>query len=202
MMENARPQALRLAFFASGNGSGMRAVAAAAARSEVQAEVCLVVSNRPDCGAISWAEEHGIETMLVTGESTDRDQAHCLEALILHEIEIIVLTGYLRKIGQAVLDRYSPNILNVHPSLLPRFGGKGMYGDHVHRAVLDAGETVTGASIHIIDADYDTGPVVAQDQIKIREAETVETLACRVKQLEGKLLVEILRRIQNGQIQL
>ena len=109
--------------------------------------------------------------------------------------EIVVLAGYMRKIGPRTLRAFHGRILNTHPALLPKFGGQGMYGLHVHRAVLAAGDAVTGASVHWVDADYDTGDVIAQREVAVEPGDTPETLAARVQTAERALLVDVLRRL-------
>jgi len=109
--------------------------------------------------------------------------------------EIVILAGYMRKIGPRTLRAFHGRILNTHPALLPKFGGQGMYGLHVHRAVLAAGDAVTGASVHWVDADYDTGDVIAQREVAVEPGDTPETLAARVQTAERALLVDVLRRL-------
>ncbi len=175
----------------------MREVAAAIAKGELNAAIRLVVSNRADCLAIAWADETGIDTLVIDSDQAASDRL-CLRALKIRNIDLVLLTGYLRKIGPEVLAAYDRRMLNLHPSLLPKFGGKGMYGNRVHDAVLKAGETETGASVHIVDAEYDTGPVIAQKRIRVRHDDSPQQLAERVKSAEAVLLIDLLSDLSKG----
>ena len=117
-------------------------------------------------------------------------------------MDVVVLAGYMKMLGPAVLSRYDGQVLNVHPALLPKFGGKGMYGRRVHEAVLAAGESVTGATVHVVDAEYDLGPVVAQREVPVLPDDTVESLSARVLEREHELLVQTLRKVATGEIDL
>ena len=117
-------------------------------------------------------------------------------------VNLVVLAGYMRKLGAPVLSRYPRRVLNVHPALLPRFGGEGMYGRAVHEAVLAAGETETGATVHVVDEEYDSGPVLAQSRVPVLPGDDVERLRTRVLEWEHRLYVETLQRIAKGEIDL
>lgn len=122
--------------------------------------------------------------------------------MLEHAVDIIVLAGYMKKLGPRTLSRFEGRILNIHPALLPKFGGKGMYGMHVHEAVIASGETVSGVSIHVVDAEYDTGPIIAQARVPVEPTDTADTLAARVLQREHKLFPETLQKIVTGVIKL
>jgi phosphoribosylglycinamide formyltransferase-1 len=115
-----------------------------------------------------------------------------------HGTELIVLAGYMKQVGSNTLLRFRGRLLNTHPAVLPKFGGMGMYGLHVHRAVLAAGEAKTGASVHVVTEEYDAGPVIAQCDVPVEPTDTPETLAERVQARERSLLVEVLGRIADG----
>ncbi|MDB6080383.1 MAG: Phosphoribosylglycinamide formyltransferase, partial [Akkermansiaceae bacterium] len=125
-----------------------------------------------------------------------------LEVLEEHEVELIVLAGFMKKIGPRVLEAFEGRILNIHPSLLPKFGGRGMFGQHVHRAVLAAGETVTGVSIHLVNGEYDQGRILAQAEVPVIDGDTVETLAARVLEREHAFFVETLAALTEGRLRL
>jgi phosphoribosylglycinamide formyltransferase-1 len=125
-----------------------------------------------------------------------------LGALREHGVELVVLAGYMRKLGPRTLAAYRGRILNIHPALLPRFGGPGMYGKRVHEAVLAAGETITGVTIHLVDEQYDAGPILAQREVPILPGDTSEALAARVLAEEHRLYVETLQRICDGGLRL
>jgi phosphoribosylglycinamide formyltransferase-1 len=125
-----------------------------------------------------------------------------LSALLRHEADTVILAGYMKKLGPKALSRFAGRILNIHPALLPKFGGQGMYGLCVHEAVLAAGETGTGVSIHLVDAEYDTGPIIAQARVSVEPRDTPETLAARVLQREHTFFAETLQKIVTGEITL
>lgn len=125
-----------------------------------------------------------------------------LQALREHSVDLVILAGYMKKIGPRVLTAYRDRILNIHPSLLPKFGGQGMFGQHVHRAVLAAGETVTGVSIHLANDEYDEGRILAQTAVAVLPEDTVETLAARVLKREHEFFVETLGKIARGELSL
>jgi phosphoribosylglycinamide formyltransferase-1 len=124
------------------------------------------------------------------------------DALLDHGVDLVLLAGYLRKLGPQTLAAFPKRILNTHPALLPRYGGKGMYGARVHEAVLAAGEPVTGVTIHLVDGDYDSGPIVCQCELPVEPGDTVETLAARSAARERAFVVETLARIAGGDLRL
>jgi phosphoribosylglycinamide formyltransferase-1 len=125
-----------------------------------------------------------------------------LEVLVTHHVDIIVLAGYMKKLGPKTLTRYTGAILNIHPALLPKFGGKGMYGKFVHEAVIASGEIETGVTIHIVDQNYDTGPIIAQKHIPVLPGDTPASLAKRVLEHEHTFFPETLQKIVTGEITL
>jgi phosphoribosylglycinamide formyltransferase-1 len=117
-------------------------------------------------------------------------------------VEVVMLAGYMKKLGSQLLSRYQGRILNTHPALLPKFGGQGMYGLRVHEAVLRAGEVVSGSSVHLVDAEYDTGRVLAQAQVPVVGGDTPESLAARVQERERRLVVAVLNQVAKGELPL
>jgi phosphoribosylglycinamide formyltransferase-1 len=128
--------------------------------------------------------------------------AEILRVLRAHAADLVILAGYMRKLGPATLEAYRGRILNIHPALLPRFGGQGMFGRRVHEAVLAAGEATTGVTIHVIDEHYDTGPILAQRQVPVLATDTADSLAERVLREEHRLYVETLQRVCRGELRL
>ena len=183
---------LRIAFMASNNGSSMRAIVRAIGEGRIAAEPCLIVTNRRSARALAFAAEHNIASRCIPTEGVE-------EAA---DADLVVLSGYLRKLGPRTLAAYSGRVLNVHPALLPRHGGKGMYGRKVHEAVLAAGDTETGATIHIVDAEYDRGRVLAQRRFPVEPGDTVETIERNVMRTEEALFVETVSRIAKGELTL
>lgn len=125
-----------------------------------------------------------------------------LTALLSHEVDLLILAGYMKKIGPSVLARFAGRVLNIHPALLPKFGGRGMYGIRVHQAVLAAGESETGVTIHIVDTEYDTGQIIAQTRVPVLTDDNPESLAKRVLEREHSFLIETLQQIVGGEISL
>ncbi len=175
---------MRLAVAISGRGSNLAALLAALPAGS-PAEVALVLSNRATAGGLEVARQHAIPT-LVLGEPADATA--WLDALSEHRIDLVVLAGYLKLVPPAVVHRYRGRIINIHPALLPSFGGPGMYGPRVHEAVLALGATVSGATVHLVDEVYDRGPILAQARVPVLPDDTPETLAERVLELEHRLL--------------
>ncbi|AUG80656.1 phosphoribosylglycinamide formyltransferase [Kitasatospora sp. MMS16-BH015] len=188
----------KVAVLASHHGSNLRALTAAAARPESAFEVALVVSNNSASGALVHARELDIPWLHLSGRThPDPEQLDLalLAALTDRHVDLVVTAGYLRKIGPFTLSGYGGRIVNVHPSLLPRHGGPGMHGLHVHESVLAAGDTVSGASVHQVTADYDEGPVIARREVPVLPTDTVETLAARVLTAEHALLAETVQAL-------
>jgi phosphoribosylglycinamide formyltransferase 1 len=177
----------------------------ACASGAIPGRVALVISNNAESGALRRARAGGVDALWLSGKTHnspgDLDRAIC-DALAEHQVDVVLLAGYMKKLGPCTLDAYQGRILNTHPALLPKFGGVGMFGMHVHRAVIEAGEAQSGASIHLVEHDYDSGPVIAQTTVAVEPMDTAETLAARVQQQERLLLVETLRDIATGKVPL
>ncbi|MBI4410125.1 MAG: phosphoribosylglycinamide formyltransferase [Gemmatimonadetes bacterium] len=153
------------------------------------ARVALVVSDRADAGALERARRTGVpERVIPVGGRAEDDVVHdTIEAFQAAGVELVALAGYLRRIPAAVVARYRGRVVNVHPALLPAFGGQGMYGLRVHAAVLAAGCTVSGASVHMVDEQYDTGPILLQWPVPVLASDAPETLAARVLEVEHRI---------------
>lgn len=196
---------LRLAVLASHEGTVLQAIIDASESGELPVQVCLIVSNNSGSGAAQRAQRHSIPFCHLSGrthaEASALDRA-IVDALTEHGAELVFLAGYMKRLGPSTLGRFRGRILNTHPALLPLFGGQGMYGSRVHAAVLEAGETTTGVSVHLVDADYDTGEVVAQCQVPVVLGDDVESLADRVRTRERRFVVDTLGAIARGQLSL
>jgi phosphoribosylglycinamide formyltransferase-1 len=194
---------MNLGFLASGRGSNMQAVIDACKAGQIRAHPCVVISNNSRSGAIARAKREGIPfahlSSVTHPDPVQLDQAIC-DTLSSHGAELVLLVGYMKRIGQRTLARYGGRILNIHPALLPRFGGRGMYGSRVHEAVLAAGEHVTGVTVHLVDGEYDHGPIVAQRRVPVVTGDTVESLAHRALEHEHSLLVDTVARIAAGEL--
>ena len=186
-----------VALLASHHGSNLRALYRASCRPASSFDISIVISNNRDSGALAFAKEKGIEGRHLSGathpDPQDLDRA-IADALAGAGAALVVTAGYLRKLGPCVLERFAGRILNIHPSLLPRYGGQGMYGQAVHAAVLANHEPVSGATVHLVTAEYDDGPVIAQRQVDVLPEDTCETLAARVLEAEHVLLPEVVDR--------
>jgi phosphoribosylglycinamide formyltransferase-1 len=194
-------QHLKLGFLASNNGSGMRAILAAIADGSLDAEARLVVSNRRDAPALTHAAERGVATRFIaTKLDPEGADAALLDALQTAGAELVVLSGYLRKLGPRTLHAYAGRVLNVHPALLPKFGGPGMYGRRVHEAVAASGERVSGATVHVVDEEYDHGPPVAAIEVPLAPGDDAAAIEAKVTAAEPGLLVDVLSRISTGDL--
>ncbi|HYM19568.1 MAG TPA: phosphoribosylglycinamide formyltransferase [Candidatus Kapabacteria bacterium] len=182
---------LRLAVFASGKGSNLRAIDRAI-RSGALGGISLelVLSNNSDAEALAYARNSGIAAVHLSGAMANSEEhlgEEMLRVLGEHKIDIIALAGYMKKIPAAVVREFRGRLVNIHPSLLPAFGGEGMYGMNVHRAVIASGAKKTGATVHFVDADYDSGEIIAQAECDVLAGDTAEILAKRVLLLEHEL---------------
>jgi phosphoribosylglycinamide formyltransferase-1 len=195
----------RIAVLASHAGTVLQAIVDACEAARLSARVCLIVSNNSNSGAHQRAERHDIPFCHLSSQTHPDaellDVALC-EALDDAGTELVFLAGYMKKLGRHTLTRFQGRILNTHPSLLPRYGGQGMYGARVHQAVIAAGESVSGVTVHRVDAEYDTGPVVAQCEVPVLPGDTPEALAARVQAREREFVVETLEGIVSGRISL
>jgi phosphoribosylglycinamide formyltransferase-1 len=194
---------LKLGFLASANGSSARAIVNAIGTGELAAEARLMVSNNRAARALTFAGERGLPALAIaTQADPEAADARLAAEMAAHGVEIIVLSGYLRRLGPQTLGRYAGRILNIHPGPLPAFGGEGMYGRRVHVAVLAAGVAESGVVIHLVDEEYDRGPVIARRAVAVEPGDTAETLEARVKALEPAFFVETLEKIARGEIAL
>lgn len=202
---------LRLAVFASGGGTNLQALIDHFNRPEIPADsalprVTLVISDRADAGALQRARAANVDAVhiQVGGRAPDLVAREMLAALESADIDLIALAGYLRLLPSAIVRRYPDRIVNIHPALLPSFGGKGMYGMNVHSAVLEAGVPVTGATVHYVTEHYDEGRVIAQREVPILPGDTPEMIAARVLEVEHQLYPQALElvasRISSGEL--
>jgi formyltetrahydrofolate-dependent phosphoribosylglycinamide formyltransferase len=175
---------MRVAVLASGSGSNLQALLDSL-RSPEGARVILVVSDKSSAGALDRARAAGVPTHVLSDPS---DAAAMLGVLREAETDLVVLAGYLRLVPAEVVRAFRDMMINLHPALLPSFGGKGMYGSRVHQAVLDSGATVTGVTVHIVSEEYDKGPIVAQWPVPVAAGDTPESLAARIHPVEHRLL--------------
>lgn len=194
---------LKLGFLASRNGSSLRAIVAAIGEGRLDAQARLVVSNNRSAPALQFAEEQGVPSLCIpTQGDPDVADARLAEAMAAHDVDLIVLSGYLRRLGPQTLGRYRHRVLNIHPGPLPQFGGEGMYGRRVHEAVIASGVAESGAVIHLVDEIYDHGEALAYRALPLAPDETPETLEARITAMEPAFFVETLQAIASGRMQL
>jgi phosphoribosylglycinamide formyltransferase 1 len=193
---------VRVAVFVGtkGRGSNLMALHAASQAGELPAEIGLVVGTKEDAPALVRAREAGIPVVVVAPGETYGQRL--LKALQTQQIEAIALAGYLRKLPEEIVAHFPWRIINVHPALLPSFGGKGMYGHHVHEAVLAHGCKVSGCTVHFVDAEYDTGAILIQKVVPVCEGDTAETLAARILPQEHAAYIEALTAIAQDRVRL
>ncbi len=187
---------LKLAVFASGRGSNFQSILDAVDRGELELDVVLCLSDRRTAGALERAERHRVPTVVISPVDYETEETYAnamAEALDRHDVNFIALAGYLKKIPPRIIRAYRQRIINVHPALLPAFGGQGMYGRRVHEAVVEYGVHWTGATVHVVEEDYDTGPVVLQEPVPVLPDDTPEDVAARVLRVEHRLYPAALR---------
>ncbi|HET7190134.1 MAG TPA: phosphoribosylglycinamide formyltransferase [Gemmatimonadaceae bacterium] len=188
----------RIAVLASGGGSNLQALLDyfSVLGDRRAGDVVVVIANRASAGALDRARAAGIEALVVT------DDAQLEAALIGRAIDLVVLAGYLKFVPVAVTRRYAGRIVNVHPALLPQFGGPGMYGARVHRAVLDARAPASGPTVHFVDEVYDHGAVIAQWRVPVHPTDDEHTLAARVLRAEHLLFPRVVQAVAAGEVRL
>lgn len=182
----------RIAILASGTGSNARNIIHHFENSR-RVMVELIASNNVDAGVLGIAAEHGIPSFILTKENF-REGDEFLEYLSELEIDFVILAGFLWKVPVSLVRKFEGRILNIHPALLPKFGGKGMYGHHVHEAVYKAKERESGITIHLVNEEYDKGDIVFQASAQLTDEDTPETIEKKVRQLEIKYFPEVIER--------
>ena len=187
---------MKIAVFASGNGTDLQAIIDGCQAGLINAEVGVVISNNQEAYALVRAKANGIPHYHLDSKDfinqADFDN-ELIKVLENHQIDLIFLAGYLKKISHKLIETYL--IYNIHPALLPKYGGKGMYGINIHQAVIAAGEAMTGITIHQVSAEYDRGQIIAQTEVPVQADDTPETLQGRVLEREHTFIVEILSKI-------
>ena len=194
---------MRLAFFASGGGSNMQAILDAIERGSLNADPAVLVTDRPGIGALDRAARAGLptETIQPLHHRGDAFAEAIGDVLMRHNADFIALAGYLKLIPQPVIAAFRHRVLNIHPSLLPAFGGPGFYGRRVHDAVLEYGCRWSGATVHLVDEQYDNGPIVLQEPVPVLPGDSAETLAARVLEVEHRLFPEALALFADDRIE-
>lgn len=183
---------LRLAVLISGSGTDLQSIIDQ--RNQINGEIALVISNRKNAYGLQRAQDAGIKNLVI------KNQDELLNTLKEEKIDFIVLAGYLAILGKELIDTYQNKIINIHPSLIPSFCGPGMYGLHVHEAVLERGVKVSGATVHFVSEEVDGGPIIWQEAVSIADLETPEDIQKRVLEVEHKILPEVVQWICDGKV--
>ena len=194
---------MNIGVLASHEGTTLQSLIDACASGRIPGRVVVVVSNNSRAGALARARLADIGTAHLS--SNTHDDAEPLDAairdtLVAARVDLVFLAGYMKRVGPLVLAAFKGRVLNTHPALLPRFGGKGMYGDNVFKAVLESGDAESGVSVHLVDDEYDHGPVVSQCRVQVRADDSLDTLKARIRSAEKELVVETLAQIAKGQM--
>lgn len=192
---------MKIAVFVSGRGSNLNAILNYPDLNN-KVEVAAVVSDKIDCKAFEIAKEFGIKTFTIGAGIGRINQNEITSTLKKLGVSFVVLAGYLKLIPNDLIENFKNKIINIHPALLPSFGGKGMYGMNVHRAVFDSSSKVSGATVHLVDNTYDTGKIVAQRCVDISDVKTPEDIAERVLKIEHQLLPEVVKAFAEDRVKI
>ena len=181
-----------------GSGTTLQSIIDAIKENNLDARINLVVSDNPNAYALERAKAAGIDTYIINAKSKEEIDMELSNVLEKYDVDLIVLAGYLKMIGENLINNY--RIINTHPSLLPKFGGKGMYGMKVHNAVFEAKEEFSGPTIHFVNNEYDKGNIIIQTKIEIKDTDTPDVISAKVQAIEKIQLVQTLKRFTNGEI--
>ncbi len=187
-----------LVVFASGNGTTLQSIIDAINKKELNSQIVLVVSNNPNAYVLERAKKANIPTYIIKNKNFKDIDNELYEILSHYNIDLIVLAGYLKLIGNKLLSKYT--IINTHPSLLPKYGGKGMHGMYVHKAVINAKEKQSGVTVHYVNNEYDKGNIISQTVVDVLETDTPETLADRIQTAEKVQLVNVIKKFETGKL--
>jgi phosphoribosylglycinamide formyltransferase-1 len=194
---------MNIGVFASGRGSNFQAILDAVDQRVLTVSVSLLICNKSDAGALEIARARNIPAVHLSQKQFP-DEPSFAAAMLQHlkerNVQLIALAGYLKKIPTIVVREYRNRILNIHPALLPSFGGHGMYGHFVHEAVLASGAKFSGATVHLVDEEYDRGPIVMQKVVPVEEGDTPETLAARVLRIEHEIFPLAIKAFDENRI--
>ncbi len=192
----------KIAVFVSGRGSNLKAILNRLSQIENNAEVACVISDKIECPAFELVRSKSIPTYSVSKNNVDNFLSYTELVSILENlgIDLIVLAGFLKKIPDVLLEKFEKKIINIHPALLPAFGGKGMYGLNVHKAVFNKSCQISGATIHFVDKVYDNGKIIAQSCVDISDVSSPEEIAARVLEVEHKLLPDVVVKLSENKV--
>jgi phosphoribosylglycinamide formyltransferase-1 len=194
---------MKVAIFASGGGSNFQALLDRKKSGDLPVEFVLVVGNSSKAKAFDRARDSGIETLHISPSHFEEESKYTktlLKALKDKGVELIVLAGYMKKIPSKLIEEFRNRIVNIHPALLPAFGGQGMYGMNVHKAVLDYGAKLTGITVHFVDEKYDHGAIIYQESVVVKDGDSAEDIAANVLKVEHNSLWRAVSAIAQGKI--
>jgi phosphoribosylglycinamide formyltransferase-1 len=194
---------LRFAVLISGGGTNLQALIDAVDNGVIPAEIALVISDREDAYGLERAKKHNIPSKVYARKqytSAAQRDAMIIEALEAHEVDFVMLAGYLSILTEGIVKKYEKRIINIHPALIPKYCGKGFYGDVIHKAVLENKEEETGVTLHFVDTGVDSGPIIVQHKIPVSEGETLSSLKEKIHASEHRLIVETTKRYCEGNL--
>lgn len=194
---------MKISFLASHGGSAAKHIITAIRKGNLDAQIGIVITNNRNSEIYNWCTENAVDVIYLSGNThpleEEKDKA-IYQKLQAAGTNLIVLSGYMKKIGPITLSEYSNKILNIHPSLLPKHGGKGLFGDKVHESVLRSGDRKSGATVQFINEEYDEGPILLQKTIDVEEGETIASLKTKVQAIEGNLYLSSIKQIIQSDI--
>lgn len=185
----------KLVVFASGSGSNFQAIIDGIEKNEINAEISGLITDRLESGAAARAKKHRIPYLEINDKNPEQFSNKVIEQLNVWDPDLIVLAGFLRKVSDSIIHRYQNKIINIHPSLLPKYGGKGFHGLNVHTAVIESGDIESGCTVHFVNEEYDRGEIIMQKRVQVHDNDTPTTLAARVLKAEHKLLPTVINKL-------
>jgi phosphoribosylglycinamide formyltransferase-1 len=193
----------KIAVFASGKGSNFEQFCIAQNKGELSAQIGLLIASKSGIGAIETAQKYNIAHQVFNIKEFDNIESYSHKLLICLEenkIDFIVLAGWLQLIHSSIIEKFHNKIVNIHPALLPFFGGKGMYGKHVHQAVWESGMLVSGATVHLVDSEYDKGHIIAQESVQLTSEDTPESISSKVLEIEHRIFPKALNLLLENKV--
>ncbi|HAE42079.1 MAG TPA: phosphoribosylglycinamide formyltransferase [Clostridiales bacterium] len=194
---------IRIAVLISGSGSNLQSIIDKIEKKEIYGELVLVVSNKRNAYGLERAKKHNIESLMIDSQLIGKDDYNrqILEAVIEKNVELVILAGYLKILDKKFIEAYRNRIINIHPSLIPSFCGKGYYGLKVHQSAVDYGVKISGATVHFVDEEADNGPIILQESVAVDFDDTPETLQSKVLAIEHELLPEAIKLYCDGKLE-
>jgi phosphoribosylglycinamide formyltransferase-1 len=195
---------IRIGVLASGSGTNLQAIMDSCQRGEINGEVVIVISDNPNAYALERARKNGIKAIAIppSGMSREEHERIVNQHLLDEKVDLVVLAGYMRILTPWIINQWLGRMMNIHPALLPSFGGKGMYGERVHKAVIEHGCKVSGCTVHFVVPEVDAGPIILQECVPVLENDTPQTLADRIHPLEHKLYPKAISLFAEGRLRI